>query len=45
MKKTYHLPSTETIQYVAMERIMDATIISGDNVPIGGPGEDEALMQ
>ena len=45
MKKTYRLPSTDIIRYVAMERIMDATIISGDNVPIGGPGEEEALMQ
>ncbi|MBP5477662.1 MAG: hypothetical protein J6Y00_08295 [Paludibacteraceae bacterium] len=32
MKKTYYLPLTETVPFGAMERIMDATVISADPV-------------
>jgi len=38
MKKTYHLPLTEIIPHIAMERIMEATVISG-NKDIDDPGE------
>ena len=45
MKKTYYLPLTETIPFVAMERIMDATVIGGNkDIEDPDPG-DEALMQ
>ncbi|MCR4663968.1 MAG: hypothetical protein K5660_01205 [Paludibacteraceae bacterium] len=47
MKKTYCLPTTDIIQYVAMERIMDATIINSSDVPIqpADPDDPGALMQ
>ena len=45
MKKTYYLPLTETVPFGAMERIMDATVISADPV-IQEPDPDDpgALM-
>ncbi len=45
MKKTYYLPLTETVPFGAMERIMDATVISADPV-IQDPDPDDpgALM-
>ncbi len=45
MKKTYYLPQTDTIQYVALKSIMDATVISADPV-IQDPDPDDpgALM-
>ena len=34
MKKTYYLPQTDTIQYVALKSIMDATTLNGNNIGI-----------
>ena len=45
MKKTYYLPLTETVPFGAMERIMDATVISADPVIQDPDPGDEALMQ
>lgn len=44
MKKTYYLPLTETVPFGAMERIMDATVISGDETIKDNDG-GEALIQ
>ena len=38
MKKTYYLPQTDIIQYVALKSIMDATTINGNNIGID-PGD------
>lgn len=46
MKKTYYLPQTDIIQHVALKSIMDATTVSGGNVPIqdNDPDDPGALM-
>ena len=46
MKKTYYLPQTDIIQHVALKSIMDATTVSGGNVPIdpSDPNDPGALM-
>ena len=45
MKKTYYLPQTETVPFGAMERIMDATVISADPViQDEDPSDPNALM-